>query len=287
MQVPVRIVLVETSHPGNIGASARAMKTMGLDELVLVAPREFPSAEATARASGADDVLARARVVDSLAEAIADCGFVAGASARLRRLSWPLVDPRRGAASLWRHAPDTSVAMVFGPEHSGLTNEDLGRCNQVVHIPANPAYSSLNVAMAVQVLCYELRMAALERQADTEQMAHRAHAPEMPTAPKTSTAPASTEAEPAAGLQNPAGTAERDAASAIGRESPPATAAELEGFHCHLESALRAAGFLREGRSRQLKLRLRRIFQRSGLDRNEVNILRGALTALDGGRKED
>ena len=293
MQVPVRIVLVETSHPGNIGASARAMKTMGLDELVLVAPREFPSAEATARASGADDVLARARVVGSLAEAIADCGFVAGASARLRRLSWPLVDPRRGAASLWRHAPDTSVAMVFGPEHSGLTNEDLGRCNQVVHIPANPAYSSLNVAMAVQVLCYELRMAALERQADTEQMAHRAHAPEsltapeMPTAPKTSTAPASTEAEPAAGLRNPEGTAEREAAGETGRESPPATAAELEGFHRHLESALKSAGFLREGRSRQLKLRLRRIFQRSGLDRNEVNILRGALTALEGGRKED
>ena len=246
MQIPVRIVLVEPSHPGNIGASARAMKTMGLDELVLVAPREFPSAEATARASGADDVLARARIVDTLTEAIADCGYVAGASARLRRLSWPVVDPRAGAAALRKHARETTVAMVFGPEHSGLTNEDLGRCNQVVHIPANPAYSSLNVAMAVQVLCYELRMAALEHQADAEPAGQRNDEP----------------------------------------ESPPATAAELEGFYRHLETALSAAGFLKPNRPRQLKLRLRRIFQRSGLDRNEINILRGVLTALEGGRRE-
>ena len=246
MHIPVRIVLVDTSHPGNIGASARAMKTMGLDDLVLVAPRDFPSAEATARASGADDLLARARIVDSLGDAIADCGFVAGASARLRRLSWPVVDPRAGAGALQKHARETRVAMVFGPEHSGLTNEDLGRCNQVVHIPANPAYSSLNVAMAVQVLCYELRMTALEHKAADEPLKRRIDAP----------------------------------------ESPPATAAELEGFYRHLESALSTAGFLKPERPRQLKLRLRRIFQRSGLDRNEVNILRGALTALQGGRKE-
>ena len=246
MHIPVRIVLVETSHPGNIGASARAMKTMGLDDLVLVAPREFPTAEATARASGADDVLARARVVDSLADAIADCGFVAGASARMRRLSWPVVNPRLGASTLWEHAPDTAVAMVFGPEHSGLTNEDLGRCNQVVHIPANPAYSSLNVAMAVQVLCYELRMAALERQGPVD-----------------------------------------DEARGLAEEAPPATGAELEGFYRHLETALTAAGFLKPDHPRQLKLRLRRLFQRSGLDRNEVNILRGMLTALEGSRKED
>ena len=298
MRIPVRIVLVETSHPGNIGASARAMKTMGLDELILVAPRDFPSAEATARASGADDVLARARVVDSLADAIADCGFVAGASARLRRLSWPVADPRRGAATLWKQALDTSVAMVFGSERSGLTNEDLGRCNQVVHIPANPAYGSLNVAMAVQVLCYELRMAALEHQVgaeqaprhaqetDAEQAMRRAHTLDAPPAP------AVLQAGPATGRPHSGptvgGTAapavEQNAANALGRESPPATAAELEGFHLHLESALRAAGFLKENRSRQLKLRLRRIFQRSGLDRNEVNILRGALKALAGDR---
>ena len=288
MQIPVRIVLVETSHPGNIGAAARAMKTMGPDELVLVAPRDFPSADATARASGADDVLARARVADSLDDAIADCGFVAGASARLRRLSWPVVDPRAGAAALLRHAGETKVAMVFGPEHSGLTNEDLGRCNQVVHIPANPAYSSLNVAMAVQVICYELRMAALERPVDAEQAARLAHASE--TLPP-STAP---EAEPTAGLRAAAagpdtdGATGRDAAGATaGRDSPPATAAELEGFYRHLESALRAAGFMKTDHSRQIRLRLRRIFQRSGLDRNEVNILRGVLTALADGKRDE
>lgn len=281
MHIPVRIVLVETSHPGNIGASARAMKTMGLDELVLVAPRDFPSADATARASGADDVLARARIVDSLGEAIADCGFVAGASARLRKLSWPVVNPRAAAAALQKHAGETKVAMVFGPEHSGLTNAHLGRCNQVVHIPANPAYSSLNVAMALQVLCYELRMAALERMADAEQAAGRAHASESPP-PSTAS-----EAEPAAGPRAAAEATGLDAAGATaGRDSPPATAAELEGFYCHLESALTAAGYLREGRSKQLKLRLRRIFQRSDLDRNEVNILRGAVAALKNDRKE-
>lgn len=257
MQIPVRIVLVETSHPGNIGASARAMKTMGLDELVLVAPRDFPSAEATARASGADDVLARAHIVDSLGDAIADCGFVAGASARPRRLSWPVADPRRSAAALLDHAPHTPVAMVFGPEHSGLTNEDLGRCNQVVHIPANPAYSSLNVAMAVQVLCYELRVAGLDRREAVDD------APGERGKARAGAAP---------GLEE--------------REAPPATAAELEGFYRHLESALSTAGFLNPERPRQLKLRLRRIFQRSGLDRNEINILRGALTALQDGRKE-
>ncbi len=282
MHIPVRIVLVETSHPGNIGAAARAMKTMGLDELVLVAPRDFPSADATARASGADDVLARARVVDSLSNAIADCGFVAGASARLRKLSGPVVDPRESAAALRKHAGETTVAMVFGPEHSGLTNEDLGRCNQVVHIPANPAYSSLNVAMAVQVICYELRMAALKRPVDAEQAARRTHTSAMPP---PSTAP---EAEPAAGQRDAAETTGPDASGATaGRDSPLATAAELEGFHRHLESALRAAGFMKTDHSRQLRLRLRRIFQRSGLDRNEVNILRGVLTALADGKRDE
>ena len=165
MQLPVRIVLVETSHPGNIGASARAMKTMGFDDLVLVAPKEFPCAEATARASGADDVLAKARVVDSLSEAIADCGFIVGASARLRSLSLPTVDPRVFATSVCAQAKKSRVAVVFGPEHSGLTNDHLGYCQQLVSIPANAQYSSLNLSMAVQVLCYELRMTQLQSSA--------------------------------------------------------------------------------------------------------------------------
>jgi tRNA (cytidine32/uridine32-2'-O)-methyltransferase len=156
----IRIVLVETSHPGNIGAVARAMKNMCLSDLALVSPRAFPSAEATARASGADDLLAAARVVDSLDAAIADCHRVIGASARLRTVSLPQVAPRACAEqALAAAAEGQRVALLFGRESSGLTNEELGRCHQLVHIPANPHYTSLNIAMAVQVLSYELLVA--------------------------------------------------------------------------------------------------------------------------------
>lgn len=159
----IRIVLVETSHPGNIGAVARAMKNMCLSDLALVAPRQFPSAEATARASGADDLLARARVVDSLDEAIADCHRVIGASARLRTVSLPQRAPRECAGeALAAASRGERVALLFGREHSGLTNDELGRCHQLVHIPANPDYSSLNIAMAVQVLAYELLQGSAE-----------------------------------------------------------------------------------------------------------------------------
>ena len=246
MQIPVRIVLVETSHPGNVGASARAMKTMGLSDLALVRPRSFPSDEATARASGADDVLAQARVFDSLADAIADCAFVAGASARPRSVEWPSVDPRGCAERAWRHVDaGERAAIVFGPEQSGLTNEDLARCDGLVHIPTQSGFASLNLAMAVQVLCYELRMAGL----------------------------AGTPVEPRA--------RPRSASSPGNERVPLATAAELEGFHEHLERVLTEAGFLRRDHPRQLKLKLRRIFHRASPDRNEINILRGVLTALD------
>ncbi len=152
----IRIVLVETSHPGNIGAVARAMKNMQLDELVLVAPRSFPHAEATARASGADDILARARVVETLDEALDGCELAIGASARLRTIAWPQVEPRECAALAHSAGEGAQVALVFGREDSGLSNEELERCNYLVHIPTNPDYSSLNIAMAVQVLSYEL-----------------------------------------------------------------------------------------------------------------------------------
>jgi TrmH family RNA methyltransferase len=165
LHIPVRIVLVDTSHPGNIGAAARAMKTMGLDDLHLVRPKHFPSDEATARAAGADDVLAGATVHDDVQSAIADCGWVVGASARLRTVALPIVDPREAAAEIWRKLPANRVALLLGPEQSGLTNDDLKRCQQLVHIPANPGFSSLNLAMALQVLCYELRMAAPGRPA--------------------------------------------------------------------------------------------------------------------------
>lgn len=153
----IRIVLVGTTHPGNIGAVARAMKNMGLDDLALVAPRYFPHPDATARASGADDVLERARVVDTLAEAVEDCVFVAGASARSRSINWPCLDAKDAAARAIAESGRGNVALVFGPEKSGLSNEDLDRCHALLSIPTNPAFSSLNLAMAVQVVTYEIR----------------------------------------------------------------------------------------------------------------------------------
>ena len=168
MLANVRIVLVHTTHPGNIGAAARAMKNMCLSELWLVAPRFFPHAEATARASGADELLAHARVCATLDEALADCRLVVGASARDRRVDWTGCEPRECAAALVGAAAQGPVALLFGRESSGLTNEELDRCDRLVQIPANPDYSSLNVAMAVQVLAYELLLASRGEAATTE-----------------------------------------------------------------------------------------------------------------------
>ena len=156
----VRIVLVEPTHPGNIGAAARAMKAMGLAQLCLVAPRTFPSAEATARAAGADDVLHRARVVASVDDAIAGCGLVLGTTARLRRIEWPVIDAREGACRAVAQSERSSVAVVFGRERSGLTNAEIDRCHALIRIPAAERFSSLNVAAAVQIVAYEMRVAA-------------------------------------------------------------------------------------------------------------------------------
>ncbi len=164
----IYIVMIHTSHSGNIGAAARAMKTMGLTKLVLVEPKEFPTEEAYARSSGAQDILDNARVVPDLDSAIAECGLVIGASARSRSLPWPLVNPREMADRVAAHPAGSPVALLFGRERSGLTNEELARCHCHVNIPANPEYSSLNVAQAVQVMAYELRMRQVlaEPQAD-------------------------------------------------------------------------------------------------------------------------
>lgn len=161
MKLPnIRIVLVNTSHPGNIGAVARAMKNMCLSKLVLVEPKIFPSAEATARASGADDVLASTKVVGSLVDALAGCQLVVGASARLRSIEWPQVNPSDCAQLLFSEGGNTDVAVVFGREHAGLTNTELDLCHYLVNIPANPEYSSLNLAAAVQVVAYEILVAS-------------------------------------------------------------------------------------------------------------------------------
>ncbi|MCD2450627.1 RNA methyltransferase [Methylicorpusculum oleiharenae] len=157
------IVLVETSHPGNIGAVARAMKNMCMKHLVLVSPKMFPCADATSRASGADDILATAVVCSTLQEAIADCQIVIGASARCRTISWPEITPRECAEMLSIDARDNKVAIVFGRENSGLKNHELDLCQYLLRIPCNPDYSSLNVAAAVQVICYELFVASGQR----------------------------------------------------------------------------------------------------------------------------
>lgn len=231
--LPVRIVLVDTSHPGNIGAAARAMKTMCLDRLCLVRPAGFPSAEASARASGAADVLHEARIAASLEEALAGCRFVVGASARQRALPWPLLGPRDCARRVVVEAGQGEVAIVFGNEQSGLSNEQLQRCHVLTQIPANPDYSSLNLAMAVQVIVYEIRVAA-----------------------------------------------GGEAALPIRRETPLATADELELFYQHLERVLSGSGFLDTTQPKHLMLRLRRLFNRAELDENEVAILRGILSAV-------
>ncbi|MCH8100354.1 MAG: RNA methyltransferase [Proteobacteria bacterium] len=234
----IRIVLVGTTHPGNIGAVARAMKNMGLDELALVKPKHFPHKDATARASGAVGVLKNALVVASLGEALTDCVYVAGASARPRTIEWPSMGPRECAQRLQLESEVGSVAAVFGPEKSGLHNDDLDLCHTLLTIPTDPDFSSLNLAMAVQVLCYELRVA---------------------------------------------GTV--DAGPVVESEASPATAAEMEHFYTHLEQVMTDIKFLDTDNPRYLMRRLRRLFNRARPDKNEVNILRGLLTAVDRTRK--
>ena len=160
----IKIVLVETTHPGNIGAVARAMKNMKMTNLCLVAPKIFPSADATSRASGADDVLAAAEVYSSLPEAIADCNLVIGASARCRTISWPEMTPRQCAEKIVINEPKQKVAILFGRENSGLKNHELDFCHYLLRIPCNSEYSSLNIAAAVQVVCYELFVASGEQE---------------------------------------------------------------------------------------------------------------------------
>ncbi|MDP6436581.1 MAG: RNA methyltransferase [Gammaproteobacteria bacterium] len=233
MSFPIRFVLCETTHPGNIGAAARAIKTMGFSDLVLVNPQEFPSREADARASSAVDVLINARVESSLEDAVADCGLVVGASARRRSTRWPELDPRECATEVLRVSSSSPVAIVFGTERSGLENEQMDLCNALVYIPANPDYSSLNIAAAVQLIAYELRMAQGE--------------PDPGQAP----------------------------------EFPPATAADMERFYEHLWKVLTDSGFLKPDNPRQLRRKLRRLFNRARLDENELKILRGMLSSVE------
>jgi tRNA/rRNA methyltransferase len=229
----IRIVLVRTRHPGNIGAAARAMLTMGLARLVLVAPARFPDAEAVALAAGATDVLDAAQVVATLGDALAGCALAIGLSARPREYAGRVLPLREAAVEAIAHANNGDVAMVFGTEMSGLSNAELARCGIIATIPANDAFSSLNVAAAVQVAAYELRVSAGLSQ--------------VWSAPRF----------------------------------PPASHDEIEALHAHARRTLTALRFLKPENPRRLLPRLRRLFGRAALEREEVNILRGILARVD------
>ncbi|MET0282098.1 MAG: RNA methyltransferase [Steroidobacteraceae bacterium] len=239
--LPIRFVLVDTSHPGNIGAVARAMKNMGLADLVLVHPKEFPHPEATTRAAGADDVLAAARVVGTLAEAIEGCGLVLATTARVREQFMAVFDARVAGQRLVAESRHSAAAVLFGTERYGLSNEHLLSAHGVLRIPANPAYESLNIAMAAQLIAYEIRMAMLGDDTGV--------------------------------------TAERDA--------PLATPEQMERFYTHLAEVMEEVQFRDRTQSgTRLMARIRRLFNRAELDGNEVNILRGILTAVQSRRRK-
>jgi TrmH family RNA methyltransferase len=234
MTAPVRIVLIDPSHPGNVGSVARAMKNMAVTDLVLVRPRSFPHPESNALAAGADDILANARVVSTVSEAVADCGFIAGTTSRPRSYYWEFTTPRDVAQRIAVLPDENRVALLFGSERYGLGTEDLQYCNVLVRIPANPDYCSLNLAMSVQLLTYEIFMAREQPQSKTQL--------ELPLAP----------------------------------------AGDVEHFYNHLHQVLNEIDF--EDKTGHLMERLRRLFNRAQMDRNELNILRGILSAVQGRR---
>jgi tRNA (cytidine32/uridine32-2'-O)-methyltransferase len=233
----IRVVLVNTSHPGNIGGAARAMKNMGLTQLYLVAPKDYPADRAQWRAAGALDVLEGAVVVETLDEAVGDCGLVVGTSARGRRIPWPLFTPREFGEKAIAEAGTHAVAVVFGREDRGLTNDELHKCHYHVHIPSNPDYSSLNLAAAVQVLSYEVRMALL-----TFEAGKKPHFDDW--------------------------------------DVPPAQHKDLEMYFEHLEETMIQIGFFTPENPRQTMTRLRRLYNRIRMDKMELNIMRGMLTAI-------
>lgn len=240
----IRIVLVNTTLPANIGAAARAMKTMGLRDLRLVDPKIFPSADATSLASGASDVLASAKVVATLEEAVADCGLVIGTSARSRTIPWPLMDARQAGQAVQIESERLPVAIVFGREDRGLTNEELQRCNYHVCIPTDEEYGVLNVAAAVQVLAYEVRMAHLQAAAQP--------LPEEQAMP----------------------------VQFLRWDEEVVPHGDMERFYTHFEQMLLDTGFLAPDNPRQLLARARRLFGRIRLDRIEYNMWRGIFTRL-------
>lgn len=249
----VRIVLVETTHPGNIGAAARAMKNMGLSRLYLVAPLDFPSDKARWRAVSAEDVVEAAVVVETLDEAIADCDLVIGTSARDRRIPWPLINPEECGQQVIKESDDHEVAVIFGREARGLKNEELQKCQFHVHIPTSSEYQSLNLAMAVQVVSYEIRRALLGHVSGVDKVVPDSSAGQSHT---LGVDPESWDQEFSSNE-------------------------DMERLFTHLESTLIKVNFHDPDNPRQLMTRLRRMFQRIRPDKMEMNILRGILTSVE------
>lgn len=238
MNSSLRIVLVGTQHPGNIGSAARAMKTMGLHELHLAKPHRFPHPEATALAAGAADLLEQAVVHANLAEALADCHFVIGTSSRRREVPLPEFSPRQAAEKLLQAGQIGKVALVFGCERTGLENEDLQRCHATVCIPANPDYASLNLAAAVQVLAYECRMAKIASESQPDSM------PSI----------------------------------ALDADESPATQEDMERFFGHLSELMEQVDFHKGRAPEIVTSRLRRLYLRAQMDKREIKILRGLFS---------
>ncbi len=244
--VNIRIVLVETSHPGNIGAVARAMKNMQLESLYLVRPQRPPDSHSAARSSGATDVLNNAVICNTLSEAISDCRLVVAASARLRSIPWPTEDPGKATQKLVENALQAPVAMVFGREDRGLNNEELDHCHFMTRLPTNPDFSSLNIAAAVQVFCYEIQKYYLEMKE-----------------------------------QYLAGTlAKSEKLNSVADIDKPASSENLINLFRHFEETLVQVHFMPEHRTRTLMRKLMRFYYKSQITEEEVSIFRGILTEL-------
>jgi tRNA (cytidine32/uridine32-2'-O)-methyltransferase len=261
----VRIILVNTSDCRNIGSAARAMKTMGLSQLVLVDPIEMPNGQAQALAAGATDVLSNAKVVSTLSEAIDDCGLVVGTSARSRTLPWPMLEPRGCGEKMITEAGEYPVALVFGRESSGLTNEELQLCHFHVQIPANPEYSSLNLAMAVQTLSYEVRTSYLLSLDDDKQ--------------EHSTGNGAYIGKNSDGNKTFNAKSEDD-------ELYPVTE-ETERFYQHFDDALKATGFIGDKHPGLVMTKLRRLFNRARPDVKEIKMMRGILASIERASKKE
>lgn len=264
----VRIILVNTSDCRNIGSAARAMKTMGLSQLVLVDPVEMPNGQAQALAAGATDVLANAKVVNTLSEAIGDCGLVIGTSARSRTLPWPMLEPRGCGEKMVVEAREYPVALVFGRESSGLTNDELQLCHFHVQIPANPDYSSLNLAMAVQTLSYEVRTSYLLTLNDASQ--------EHSTGNGTYIGKKSGKSELDKAI--PSTKSEDDELYPVTEES--------ERFYQHFENTLKATGFIGDKHPGLVMTKLRRLFNRARPDVKEIKMMRGILASVERAAKQ-